>query len=167
MLILTVRHGPAIDPHLAPSDEYRWLTPEGRTVVRGVAAELAAAGLRFDRIFTSPLVRAVQTAEILGTVNDFGGTIEVATGLDPETGSTSRAIAPLEECGQGECVVLVGHEPSIRVITGHLLHVPSFPAFRAGGVCLMERDERGRAAFRWMLDPYTRMRVSSLEALRS
>src|SRR5262245_19157912 len=65
MHVLLVRHGTATSPDFAPTDEMRWLTDTGRLGVREIGRTLVGMGLRFSRMYTSPLVRAVQTAEIL------------------------------------------------------------------------------------------------------
>jgi phosphohistidine phosphatase len=153
MRILLVRHGPAVDPYVAPTDETRWLTDDGRRRMQRVAAALAELGLRFTRIYTSPLVRTVQTAELLAAAQPgFAGPIEVHRALAPEHGSTAQALAPMDHAGEGDLIALITHEPKVRILAGHLTRHSTFPAFRAGAACLVEHDgARGR--FEWMMDP--------------
>ncbi len=167
MRILVMRHGEAVDPHHAPSDDSRWLTGKGRTTVRGVAGALSELGLRYSRIYTSPLVRAVQTAEILASIDWFDGPVQVVAGLDPGQGTTRDALAPLEHAREDDFVVLVGHEPLVRVMTGHLLGVSTFPSFRAGSACLLRWTRGATAGFEFLMNPYTRERVDSLDTLLS
>ncbi|HEX8087437.1 MAG TPA: histidine phosphatase family protein, partial [Blastocatellia bacterium] len=47
------------------ADEKRALTSEGRERMREAAKGLCKLGVEFDVILTSPLVRAVETAEIM------------------------------------------------------------------------------------------------------
>ena len=47
-------------------DAKRPLTPEGKQKMREIAAGLVRAGMEVDWIVSSPLVRAVETAEIVG-----------------------------------------------------------------------------------------------------
>src|SRR5690606_18579488 len=97
MRVLLVRHGPAVDPYAAPTDELRWLTEDGRARILRVATKLRELELRFDHVFTSPLVRCVQTAELLvRTQADFRGPIESVRGLSADVGTTAQALAPLE-----------------------------------------------------------------------
>ena len=65
--IYLVRHGIAVDPAEMGSldDEARPLTGKGRKRFRRLARAFRDLGEPLDFIFTSPLVRAVQTAEIL------------------------------------------------------------------------------------------------------
>ena len=88
MDIIVIRHGIALDADkahgLGLSDEERPLTPEGMRRTRAAAAGLRATlnELAVDDIVTSPLLRAVQTAEILaGYLDD--PTIEEADVLAP------------------------------------------------------------------------------------
>jgi phosphohistidine phosphatase len=63
--VYLIRHGLAGEFGSYANDDERPLTPEGRQKTRLVAKRLVDLGLRFDRILTSPLVRAQQTAELL------------------------------------------------------------------------------------------------------
>ena len=61
-----IRHAEAVppgDPNY--EDDDRPLTPAGRVTARGLGAALAAKGIKFDAVLTSPLPRAKQTAEEL------------------------------------------------------------------------------------------------------
>ncbi len=155
MRILLVRHGPAVDPYATSTDEARWLTEAGRRRVRNVAKALAELGLEPSIVFTSPFVRAVQTAEVLASGQPrFEGPIEVVRALAPEQGSTAQALAPLERVPDDALVFVVGHEPKIRALAAQLSGVAGFPGFQAGAACLITRDA-GSGRFEWMLDPET------------
>ena len=162
MKVLFIRHSLAVDPYDAPTDEMRWLTSEGRERMRAVSAALVEAGLRYDRVYTSPLVRAVQTAEILVQCHpNFDGPLEVHAPLAPDRGTTAQALSPLDDLDEGEAVVVfVGHEPKIRVLAGHLAGLGSMPGFHPGTVCMVELRE-GSGSFGWMMDPRTRRLASS------
>ena len=60
-----VRHAEAAERFGDTPDEHRSLTSRGRRRFRRVAAALGKLGTDPETIFTSPKVRAVQTAEIL------------------------------------------------------------------------------------------------------
>ncbi|MCS6798230.1 MAG: histidine phosphatase family protein [Myxococcota bacterium] len=159
--VLLVRHGAAIDGAAAPSDAERWLLPDGRRRVREVARVLAARGVGATHLYTSPLVRAVQTAEIL------------AAALEPEAvvvhpplagGTTAGALAPVERAQDGETVVLVGHEPLLRAMAARLTGFDHFPGLRPGAVCAIGwRD--GTGSFRWMIDPRTLAVIDTLDGV--
>jgi phosphohistidine phosphatase len=60
-----VRHGIAVERIPGVPDSFRELTGKGRRRFRKTARAFAQLGRSLDLILTSPLVRAVQTAEIL------------------------------------------------------------------------------------------------------
>ncbi len=153
MRIWIVRHGAAIDPYTAGSDQARWLTDEGRASVRAVGALLADEGARPTQIFVSPLVRAVQTAELIaGALGWRDGAIGVNPALSPERGTTAQALAPLDALNEDAQVFLVSHEPRVRILCGHLLGEPRGPGFMTAGVTAIDWDgARGRLAYR--VDP--------------
>jgi phosphohistidine phosphatase len=156
MRVLLVRHAQAVDPYLTWGDHVRWLTEEGRRTMKGVTGTLEELGLRWDRIFTSPLTRAVQTAEILAAPAWFEGSVEVHAPLSPDEGTTALALAPLERVTGDGVVALVGHEPRIRVMAGQLLGVDAFPAFRPAGTCLVRWTPGAAGQLEWRMDPDAR-----------
>ncbi len=155
MRVLLMRHGEAVGAPTAGSDHERWLTAEGRKTVTGVGKTLSELGLEFSRMYTSPLVRAVQTAEILAaTQTGFWGPLEVHPALSTERGTTAQALAPLERAEPEELIVLVGHEPKISKLARHLTQDANLPPFHTSSSCLLQIDA-GRGRLRWALHPHT------------
>ncbi len=155
MEVLLVRHGAAVDTTSAPTDHLRWLTDRGRRSITGVGKALARLDLRYTCIYTSPLVRAIQTAEILAaTQADFAGPIEVYTPLSSDEGTTAQALEPLGHAADDDVIVLVTHMPKIEILAGHLCQLQRFGSFRTGSASLI-RIEDGKGSFQWMLDPET------------
>lgn len=134
--------------------------------MRGVTGALEELGLRWTHAFTSPLPRAVQTAEIIASPPWFEGEVAVVPALAPDDGTTAQSLAPLERLSDDAFAVLVGHEPKIRVLAGHLLGLDTFPAFRTGGACLVRWTPGAAAAFELAMDPDDRRPVRDLGALR-
>ena len=66
MLLYFFRHGIAEDQSKSGRDEDRVLTEEGREKVGKAARGLKGLGVEIDHIFSSPLPRALETAEIVG-----------------------------------------------------------------------------------------------------
>lgn len=66
MILHLFRHGIAIDREdpACPSEHDRFLTPKGIAKTQAAAQGLRALGMKPNIILTSPLLRAVQTAEI-------------------------------------------------------------------------------------------------------
>lgn len=103
------RHGPAVARGTeGVSEADRPLTPEGRKKTVQAARGLRKLGLGFDIVYTSPLPRALQTAEIVAELLELN-TPEVLDGLSPG-GSPRRLLGGLSEL-EGESPLLVGHEP--------------------------------------------------------
>ena len=65
MRLYLMRHALAEETSENLPDELRALTSKGRKRAQRVARWLRSHGERPDRVFASPLVRAVQTAEIV------------------------------------------------------------------------------------------------------
>ncbi len=108
-----IRHGIAVERGTCENDAQRPLTEEGRHKTRQIAQRLHALGLRFDLLQTSPLTRAVQTAEIFQNV--FGVPLETANYLAP--GGDFRAwlewFAVWSSSAGRTSLGLVGHEPDL------------------------------------------------------
>src|SRR3954462_12828979 len=125
MLLFLVRHSAAVDP-AGRRDEDRPLTTEGRFRMRRVVATLQSETQeRYDQIITSPLVRAVQTAEILASIPGYSGEVEVSRLLLPSARpKETLALFQYED----RAIALVGHEPAMSALASELLGqlVPSF-----------------------------------------
>lgn len=77
------------------------LTAQGVAQAEEAAAQLAASGLRFDHIYTSPLSRARQTAEIIAEALGADRPVELAELIERDFGvMTGRDQSRIEElCG--------------------------------------------------------------------
>ena len=157
MRVWLIRHGIAeAEPPPGHEDEQRVLTDHGRRALRGIGRLLAAQdGPPPERIVASPLVRAVQTAEILAAAIEFDGPIEIEPALG--RGSVNDILdrvkragaAPVGPASAGTHLALVGHEPTMSQVAARLLGLPAFPQpFKAGTVCCIE-DGR----FRFLIAP--------------
>jgi phosphohistidine phosphatase len=146
--LLLVRHAPAEDSHPL-GDEARGLTPEGRAAFRTHARRLARL-TPLTGILTSPLVRAVQTAELLADAVGLAG-VEVHGDLQPGRRAARRIVELAYEVGGGWA--LVGHNPSLREALGLLLG-PDAPAFRLRkGAAVALALEEPDSPFRWLVAP--------------
>lgn len=107
----------------AVNDDNRWLTEKGRErFLRGARRFARAEGAQVELILTSPLPRAVMTAELLAQVLRISA-VEVCDTLRPE-GSVAEVQALLQERVRGERglrVAAVGHEPMLGALLQRLL----------------------------------------------
>jgi phosphohistidine phosphatase len=154
MRLYVMRHGPAEDAAPSGVDADRALTPVGRDRVRSVAKELAAAGEEPLHIVTSPLVRAVQTAEIVAIttkLSDRGGNVEVHREVAP--GGDSVKLAYRLAVEGAKRVMLVGHEPDLSALLATLLGDFSRPMEKAMVVAIQPVAAGVRPKLRFVLDP--------------
>lgn len=135
MRIYLIRHGDAVPEEDAGSDRDRWLSPNGRTAVRALGRLLREHGVVPDAILTSPLPRAVQTAELLATSLDYLDTVCSLRCLEP---SAQPRVAANAIGAAGGAVIAVSHEPAISALGAHLLGIPAFPQFRTAQCCAIE-----------------------------
>lgn len=156
-----VRHGIAEDPRPGVPDDSRALTPKGRRRFRRAARAFARLGEPLTHLFTSPLVRAVQTAEILARslARDEVSVLEELRSGAP----ASAAIAALGRIvHDGDAVALVGHDPQMSQLVGLLARLSPADAarvqFRKGAIVRIDVDalppKSGEP--RWNLKPRTR-----------
>jgi phosphohistidine phosphatase len=152
MIVVLMRHAHAIEASPGLADADRWLTGKGRKVARKVGAWLAKPKRRPHVVWTSPLVRAVQTAEILAGACDLIEGVSVCGELSPggDPGDLLRVLAAHEGPSP---IVLVGHEPSLSLIATSLLSDPSWSGFRKGAVLAVEWSGAGKAERLYAADP--------------
>lgn len=138
-------------------DAARALTPKGMRRMRQVVRGLVRLDAVFEEIWTSPLVRARQTADILAESPSFEGNLRVMEALRP--GGNLNDIA--QELA-GRCsltgVALVGHEPDLGELAGMLLagSPQGLVTLRKGGVACLEIKEGAaplRGRLNWLMTP--------------
>ena len=135
MKVYLIRHAEAVAESVAGTDEDRWLSPRGREAARGLARLLREQKVELDAVVSSPLPRAVQTAELVADGIDYLGPIEILRGLAP--GAHPRRAAE-EIAIRGGAVAVVGHEPGISALGALLLGLPAFPQLRTAQACAIE-----------------------------
>lgn len=129
MDLFLIRHAIAEERRAGQPDADRALTDKGRARFEATVQGLKEAGYRFDRVYHSPWLRAVQTAELLQPITE--GRFLVAEGLaqPPEP----ALFASLE----GKRVACVGHEPwmsdAVSLLTTGNPH-GSWLHFKKGGI---------------------------------
>jgi phosphohistidine phosphatase len=145
MKVLLIRHALATAETSGLPDEHRFLTARGRDTARRVGDRLRLEGVVVDTWLTSPLVRAVQTAELMAQVLGFEGEVLALPSLAP---GLPVAVVAEHLSRRTGTVVAVGHEPTISALGAVLVGRPTFPQFRPAQVCLIEGGLP-----RWTLNP--------------
>ena len=156
MKLYLCRHADAADPLDDLRDDDRWLTPKGRKQARKVGKALAREDEGPEVILTSPLVRAVQTAEGLAHALDFDGAIEATRALAPGGRLSAALAAVAAQAPDAKAVYLVGHEPMMSEWASLLLGTRFPRAFAKGAVLRLDFDDEpapGRAQAKFFLTP--------------
>ena len=148
MDVFLIRHGAAIDETLELRDPSRHLTALGRTQAHGLGDRLRWHDCAPTHIWSSPLVRAVQTAELVAA--GLGATelaVEIAPALAP--GESPRAVlASLHTLPGDASVLVVGHEPGLSALAALLVGAPDFAALaKAEAVRIIDGKLRWRFAW--------------------
>jgi phosphohistidine phosphatase len=137
-----LRHGIAVDPQAwSGSDFDRPLTREGRERMEREARAIDELALELDRIVTSPLLRAKETARIVAERLDMAGQLAE----DPRLGggfNLERLAAILGAHADAKTVMLVGHEPSMSMTIGHAIGAASVELKKAALAGLELGDPR-------------------------
>lgn len=115
-----LRHGVAEEGNAHIPDAERALTNEGRRKLRQALESAYAAGLAPSLILTSPLKRAVQTAEIAKDVLKYKNQLFRTKALAP--GATVEQVWDEVRVHRDErSLLLVGHNPLFSELSGYLL----------------------------------------------
>jgi phosphohistidine phosphatase len=155
MRVTLIRHAEAGDD--APSDGERALTLRGRGDARRMGRALARRGIELDLLISSPLVRAVQTAEIVAAAVDYRARVEVSELLVPE-GAASRVLGLLKTVGRGgpenRSIALVAHEPILSAVAAALTRQPRHPPLhKAEALRIRVAGDLGtEGLLRWRID---------------
>ncbi len=147
MKLVLVRHADAEPDMGGPlGDPGRALTMLGREQARDAARELAASlSPAVPQIWTSPLVRAVQTAEILAQLWP-AAPVAVADAL--ATGRPIQALLELvSDLPAIDAALLVGHDPTLSELAATLVGLPALPLAFEKGAALALRWENERWSF--------------------
>ena len=148
MLLYFMRHGEAEDTVAGQSDADRRLTERGLQRSRQAGAALRRMEVTLDLILTSPLRRAVQTAESVG--EELQVPVTVADALAGPSLDDVRQM--WEEHGRPGSLLLVGHEPDFSHLVGELLDGAEVEMKQGAIACLDCRAIiRGAGLLRWLV----------------
>jgi len=159
MNLYIIRHAIAVDEGTPgyEDDSQRPLTDKGRKKMRQICRGLRELGVEFDLILSSPYIRAQETAEILANVFKMKKKIAFTDNLIPMA-EPDLLIAELNERDSVQSLALVGHEPHLSTLIGHLTSEGKRldVTLKKGGVCYLSVDDlhqEHRATLEWLLTP--------------
>jgi phosphohistidine phosphatase len=132
-----LRHGEAV-PHESKPDADRELTARGERQSVAAGEGLARLGVEFDACYTSPKLRALDTAKLAcKALNIEPQVAEVlADGFDRE-----HALELLMAHGDEARVLVVGHDPSFSQVVHDL--TGARVDFKKGGVAVVRTARAG------------------------
>jgi phosphohistidine phosphatase len=150
MELYFLRHGIAEGRSPDGTDAARRLTAEGLAKLEASEPGLRRLRVRPEVLLTSPLVRARQTAEIVGRLLDVAP--EVAEALAPGC-DCERLLALLAERPRAERVMVVGHEPDFSQMIGAL--TGGRVEMKKGALACVELPAlaEGQGALVWLAPP--------------
>jgi phosphohistidine phosphatase len=111
MNLYLIRHGDAEKLSLSKTDFDRELTSKGRELTKKSAEALKNIIKSLDVIASSPLIRAVQTAEIVAGV--FNNSKKIVTDKRITAGSSPEDLIDFIRSINVENIAVIGHEPDM------------------------------------------------------
>lgn len=150
MKLYVLRHGKADWPDWDKEDSLRPLTEDGIKEMRRAAKFFKAIGVAPKLIFTSPLPRALQTAQLAH--KQIGGELQLEAKLSP--GAMPQIVKSLlqeQMKSQNGDLMIVGHEPDLSEIIRH------FSGARVkmskAGLARLDLENSQQARLIWLLPP--------------
>ncbi|MBU6398772.1 MAG: phosphohistidine phosphatase SixA [Verrucomicrobia bacterium] len=151
MNLLFLRHADAV---AGRDDARRPLSTAGKRDARRLARFLQRAGIRFDAAYSSPLVRARQTAEIVLAITQAPRKPKLSL-ADALLNEATDFAGWLESLPEAQTVLLVGHAPSLGERVCGLLGVADASRLKLakGGLACLETDDRRGARLKFLVSP--------------
>ncbi len=137
-------------------DAARPLSPLGRKQARKLGRFLKDAAIEFDAAYSSPLVRAKETAEILlkasGSLS--ASKLRTAAALLNET-AEAQFERWLKNLPTAYHILLVGHAPTLAEHVCRLLDLNNSDALKLpkGGLVCLESEDRHAAMLKFLITP--------------
>lgn len=171
MVIYFLRHASAGQKQFSnqANDEKRPIDKVGEAQSHDVGRAMAYIGVTANVIISSPLTRAVQTADIVAQEIGYEEKIVRDDALRPEA-SFEQFKALLNRHKDKLSIMVVGHDPSMTEFVNRVLSsgAPlSAVEMKKGGVAKVEKELRRPAMLRWLITPKLVQRTQRSAAKRS
>ena len=155
MNLYLLRHGEAVPPNGTITDAARTLSDRGRTDIERVGQLLSRITPAVARVVTSPLVRAVETAEIVSSIIPWHPAVSCSGNLVP--GFRVKDLLDELDGLKEENLLAVGHQPDLSALISHLLSGPQLDLeMQPGSLAAVEfvmKREGATGRLRWLLTP--------------
>lgn len=155
MILYLMRHADAGVSRGNPLlDAKRGLVKEGKEQCMLMARVLLALKAPIEIIVSSPLKRALQTAQFVGTEMAFDGKVDISDALSPE-GTFAQFQLLLAKYGNRDAVLAVGHNPNLFQFLGRLITGNGEGAsvrMRKASIARIDLDKHP-ARLQWLIDP--------------
>src|SRR5512132_714865 len=158
MDVILFRHGIAADAENWKGDDAsRQLTPEGAVRTKRGAHGLYRLKVHPDHVFSSPLVRARQTADLVNAELALKTKIELIDDLLPDA-PPDALLARLAKLPAHSVLLCVGHEPHLStalsvMISGKTAASIEMKKAAACGVGFTGMPKAGAGTLQWLLPP--------------
>jgi phosphohistidine phosphatase len=146
-----------------PDDTKRPLTERGISRFKEGVGGLKGLDAIIDEIFTSPLVRAKQTADLLAAGIDGRPTVKILDALAPGHPSTV-VMSHLAKAAKHKRLALVGHEPDLGELAAHLIGARRALPFKKGGICRIDvagLSAKAAGTLVWFVTPKVLRKLAS------
>lgn len=171
MVIYFLRHASAGQKQFSnpANDEKRPIDKIGEAQSHDVGRALAYIGVTATVVISSPLTRAMQTAEIVAREIGYEEKIVKDDALRPEA-SFEQFKALLNRHKDKVAIMVVGHDPSMTEFVNRVLSGGAPMAaieMKKGGVAKVEKEPRRPAMLRWLVTPKVVQRAQRSSEKRS
>jgi len=154
MYLYLMRHANAgVARDNALLDAKRGLIKEGKEQCMLMARVLSALKVQIDVIVSSPLKRALQTAQFVGTELGYDSKVLIDPSLKLD-GDYADFLAMVAKYATREGVLVVGHNPNIFQFLGKLItgNGGASIRMRKGSIACINMDQHP-PRLQWLLDP--------------
>ncbi len=136
-------------------DSKRGLVKEGKEQCMLMARALNALKVPIDVIVSSPLKRALQTAQFVGTELGYDARVEISAALGPQA-TFADFQDMLGEYAGHEGMLAVGHNPNMFQFLGRLITGNGGAAIRMRKASIARVDlDHHPPRLQWLIDPRT------------
>ena len=161
--IVLLRHGIAEEKTAEKADEERSLTSEGHARMKQISRGLERAFPKAQVIYSSPLLRAVQTA--LWVSKGYRSRVKVNTTDALVPGASAKEFIEFVSKIPERRVIVVGHEPNLSDNLAEMLSVNGAQRLelKKGGCYGVRLRPDGSVVFEWLLSPRILRKLSETE----